>query len=142
MPRPNGPQFVTLYRGLYAVTPEEVSKTELGAHWSPDVNVAYRFATGRDSEGNPPDIDFGDVPMAGTVVEAKVHRRHIIDPESSEGQGWQDFSAVLGPDSNEQERTVRPKGIVHIQKMHYVDDATNTDRMVKMPKGSRNTGRA
>lgn len=127
-----------LYRGLHATSPEHIEKhyKGIGPHWSVDPNVAYNFATYRDATGYP-HWDVGDedpIPMAGTVIEALVHKRHIIDPESDEGQDWQHGEAVLGPESHEQERTVRPNAVVHIQKMHYFDDDNDKYRTVNPQK--------
>lgn len=107
----------------------EVGRRDLGSHWTTDPNIAYNYATGRDVEGNPPEED---VPMQGTVVSARVHRRHVVDPESEEGQGWQSFNAVLGPDHVEREKTVRPGSIVHVQEMIDVDDDSDTTNIEKM----------
>lgn len=140
MPRPNGPQFVRLFRGLANVTPEEVSKRSLGSHWTPDPNIAHNFATNRDVWGYPHDDD-GEIPMTGTIVEALVHKRHIVDPNSEEGEEWASGANVLGPDSLEQERTVRDRGIVHIQAMHHVDDDADTYKQIRV-KGRDARGRA
>lgn len=137
MPAPTGNQWIRLYRGLNAVKPEEVNTQELGPHWTPDPNIAYNFATYRDTEGTPHwDAHYDeDTPeaMAGTVVEALVHRRHIVDPESEEGQGWQ-LEAVLGRGHPEQEHTVRPGSLVHVEKMHYFDDDNDSYRKVDVPR--------
>lgn len=117
-------QFLTLYRGLHGVSPEEVERTNLGSHWTVDHNVAVSFATGdylgvTDESGEP---NFDDPsPSAGTVIRAKVHKRHIVDPNSPEGEEWQDMG-VTGPDHYEQERTVRPNAIVHVEDLFHVTD--------------------
>lgn len=128
-----GNQFVTLYRGLMGVSPEEVGQKGLGSHWTADPHVAYGFAT--DEFAGVDDPEREDVDMTpGTVIQAKVHKRHIIDPESEEGEGWVDFHGVLGPGHYEQEHTVRPGAIVHVQKMSHVDD--RNERLVT-PKSRR-----
>lgn len=68
------------------------------------------------------DFDDDDEPNFGTVLEAKVHRRHLIDPESEEGQNWQFMNAVLGPNHIEREKTVRPGAPVHIQAIEELSD--------------------
>ena len=141
MPKPHGEQFQRLYRGLANVRPEEVDTKQIGPHWTPDVNIAYNFATNRDVSGTP-HWDNDEIPMAGTVVEALVHRRHIVDPESEEGKGWQFGEAVMHPDHPEQERTVRPGGVVHVQKLHYFDDDSDYYEKVDAPKGRKGAGRA
>jgi hypothetical protein len=136
MPKPTGPQFVTLYRGLSNVSPDEVKTTDVGPHWSRSHEVAYNFATDRDVEGWPHDDgivgDMDDVNSRyGTVIEAKVHRRHIIDPESQEGQDWQGFAAVQHSGSQEQESTVRPGAPVHVLRMHlYDEDNANNEKTI------------
>lgn len=125
-----GSQFVTLYRGLAGTTPEEVTKRDLGPHWTVDPEIAYNFATSRDVWGthHHDAWDDEDAPH-GTVIRAKVHKRHIIDPESEEGKDWMAGENVLGPENIEQERTVRPGAIVHVEEMgHYTDDK---ERLVK-----------
>lgn len=120
-----GQQFVRLYRGLHSTSPEHLEKhpTGIGPHWSKSPEVAYNFATYRDFSGTPHwNAEDDAIPMAGTVVEALVHKRHIIDPDSDEGQDWQHGEAVFGPEHSEQERTVRPGSPVHVQRMHYFDD--------------------
>lgn len=141
MPKPSGKQWIRLYRGLANVTPEQVDTRQMGPHWTTDARVAYNFATNRDADGYPHHDNDG-IPMAGTVVEALIHRRHIVDPNSEEGHNWQMGEAVFGPDHPEQEKTVRDTSTVHIQRMHFVDDDTNEERMVTMPKGIRSRGRA
>ena len=124
-----GDQFVTLYRGLAGVTPEQVGKRDLGPHWTASPEIAYNFATSRDVWGTRDwDVDDEDSPQ-GTIIRAKVHKRHIIDPESEEGREWSMGENVLGPENIEQERTVRPGAIVHVEEMgHYTDD---NERIVK-----------
>lgn len=145
MPVPTGKQWVRLYRGLANTTPENVDTRGIGPHWTTDAGVAYNFATNRDVEGYPlgdSDSEFEGLPAEGTVVEALIHRRHIVDPESEEGQHWQNWSGVLGPEHPEQEKTIRGQATVHIQRMHWVNDDTNEDRMVTYPKGLKSRGRA
>lgn len=128
-----GNQFVTLYRGLEAVTPEQVGQKGLGPHWTVDPNIAYNFATGKDVWGNS-HWDEEEYPSVGTVIQAKVHKRHIIDPESEEGEEWAMGENVLGPNNIEQERTVRPGAIVHVEQMSHVTD--DNERLVT-PKSRR-----
>jgi hypothetical protein len=72
--------------------------------------------------------------MMGTVVEALVHPRHIIDPDSDEGQDWQHGEAVFGPEHSEQERTIRPGATIHVQSLHHFDDDNDKYRTVKPAK--------
>jgi hypothetical protein len=114
-------RWATLYRGLSGVTSGDVDLSQVGPHWTTNPHMAVNFALNRDVEGYPLD----DEPAFGTVIEAKVHRRHIIDPESEEGQNWQFMNAVLGPDNIEREKTIRPGAPVHIQAMEELDDDTS-----------------
>ena len=136
MPKPIGPQWVRLYRGLHATDPEHIESnpTGVGPHWSASSEVAYNFATGRDFSGMFHYDKTDDVPMMGTVVEALVHPRHIIDPDSDEGQDWQHGEAVFGPEHSEQERTVRPGATIHVQSLHHFDDDNDKYRTVKPVK--------
>ena len=136
MPKPIGPQWVRLYRGLHATDPEHIERhpTGVGPHWSASPDVAYNFATGRDFSGMPQYDETDDVPMMGTVIEALVHPRHIIDPNSDEGEEWQMGEAVFGPDHSEQERTVRPGAPIHIQALHHFDDDNDKYSRIKPAK--------
>ena len=93
--------------------------------------MAFNFATGRDVEGNPPE----EGEMRGTVLEAMVHRRHVVDFDSEEGKNWRDVMNVQGPDSIEQELTIRPGGILHVKRAIEVDDDNDTYK--ELPISSR-----
>lgn len=141
MPAPTGQQWVRLYRGLANTSPDTVDSSRLGIHWTTDPNIAYNFATNRDAWGwSHHDEELPD--PEGTVIEALVHRRHIIDPESQEGQDLHDWAGVLSPDSPEQEKTLRDKATVHLQRMHYINEETNKNQIVALQKGLRSLGRA
>lgn len=130
MPQPKGEQFKRLYRGLAGVNADEIDTKKIGSHWTSNPTIAYNYATSRDVEGYPQEE--GD--MRGTVLEAMVHRRHIVDPESEEGEAWT-MMGVLGPEHIEQEKTVRPGGIIHMKKMIEVDDDADTYK--ELPVQSR-----
>lgn len=147
MPKPNGPQFIRLYRGL--VAHHEHLDPNLGSHWTPDYTVAYNFATSRDAEGYPIDNDYefsnDDFSGSGkgTILEADVHKRHIIDPGTEEHENWRDMMGVLGPESHEQERTVRPGAPVHLRSITQVNEHKGVEREVKrFPVSRRSIGRA
>lgn len=146
MPAPNGKQWIRLYRGLFDATPKSVDTKQLGVHWTPDVNVAYNFATNRNAEGDSywTEDEIGDGPR-GTVVEALVHRRHVIDPNSEEGHSWLMGGDIFGPEHPEQERTIRPGGTIHIQKMHNIDESygdTPDIETTVFPRSIKSRGRA
>lgn len=126
------PQFRTLYRGLWNVKPEDIGQRELGSHWTSDPSVALHFAQGSHADYASPDEEMVE---QGTVIEAKVHKRHIVDPNSEEWEGWNMADQVFGPESHEKEHTVRPGGIVHVTNMWDVDTDPETwkpkERQVK-----------
>lgn len=118
-------RWATLYRGVAGVTPESLDLTKVGSHWTSDPNIAYNYAHGRDVEGYPSEYLDDDSPEQGVVLQAKIHRRHIIDPSSSEGESWQFMHGVLDPGHIERERTVRPNAPVHIEKMDLTTPESN-----------------
>lgn len=127
MPKDN---YVKLYRGLANAKPEDVSTgrglddpeypgvhDSVGIHWTPDFEVAKNFATNRDY-GGP-----GKRPVdEGVVVEAMVHKRHLIDYNSDEGQRYASAYQIEEPDENgdENETTVRRRAPVLITKKHHL----------------------
>ena len=130
-----------MYRGV-AAHPEHLDPN-LGSHWTPDYNVAYNFATSRDFEGYLPESDEEwDDPGKVTILEADVHKRHIIDPNSEEYENWRDMMGVLGPESHEQEHTVRPGAPVHLRSITEVDDRAGTQTTRNFPVSRRSIGRA
>jgi hypothetical protein len=133
-----GGQFadhVKVYRGLNEVAPHEVDYDKLGSHWSHDPEVAYNFAKGQPL-GYPDEFD-DDGEITGTVLAGLVHRDHIIDPDSDEFDGWRDIEAVQGPDSHEQEATVRPGSPVHLTEfshVRYSDEGGESEDHTRLPQ--------
>lgn len=140
MPAPHGPQFMRLYRGLERVSPDDVNYNKLGMHWTANPQVGLEFAGwGRHS----PEID-----SEGVMLEALVHRRHIITPDSP---GWDEFTtshSIFGPNSKEQEYPVKRGVPVHLSRIHHliegqieplVYDATeeNDPADITIPKRAR-----
>lgn len=138
MPKPHGEQWQKLYRGLLGVSPDQVDTKETGPHWTTDPDIAMYFATGRDVEGNLNwDYEEQGDPLSGTMLEAKVHRRHIIDEDSDEGREWQ-AENVLGKNSIEREHTVRPGAIIHPSRMFSVSSELDlVETPVKRRRGWR-----
>lgn len=120
MSKPHGEQWQKLYRGLLGVSPDQVNTKEVGPHWTTDPNIAMYFATGRDVQGNLHWNHEEEENLSGTMMEAMVHRRHIIDEASDEGREWSGGENVLGKNSIERERTVRPGAIIHPSRMFSV----------------------
>lgn len=122
--------YVKLYRGLANTKPEDVSTgrglddpdypgvhDSVGIHWTPDFDIAKNFATNRDYGGprkRPVD--------EGVVLEAMVHKRHLIDYNSDEGQRYASAYHIEEPDedSDENETTVRRRAPVLIIKKHHL----------------------
>jgi hypothetical protein len=128
-----GDQFVTLYRGLVGTTPEEVEQVKakgkpLGIHWTKNPNVAYNFAVGNTPSGYPDNDVLEVYDPEGVVIAAKVHKRHILDPDSSEWSDYSDAYSIFGPNSDEEESTLRKGAIVHVEKMSHV--SADNERLV------------
>lgn len=124
MPRPTGSQFVRLYRGLHRTSPEGIENqpTDIGSHWTSQEGIAYDFATIRNFGDQQFRDDDYTLTGKGTIVEALVHKRNIIDPNSKEwNRTWS--GSVFEPTHPEKETTVRPGAPVHIQRFHHVDDS-------------------
>lgn len=136
-----GDQFVTLYRGLlgtnsdYMEQRQSKGKRDLGIHWSTDPDVAYNFAVGNDFGGVPM---MGEEDPSGVVIAAKVHKRHILDPESGEWDDYADAHGIFDPGHSEQEKTLRKGAIVHVEKMSNVRQTDNgIEETLVNPKSSR-----
>lgn len=112
MPKPNGPQFIQLYRGLAGVSPETLDKGSLGRHWSSNRWVAESFGTDAMEEGEP-----------ATVIGALVHKRHIIPEGTEEWDNEAGRYGAEGEDSPESEYTVRRGAPVHITSITHYKDA-------------------
>jgi len=127
-----GKQWKKVYRGISS-HPDKVNLTAAGTHWTPHLNVAKDFAE-----------TFGE----GTVIEGNVHSKEVVKPHSVEwyrmggvrpgseeeykvesGMAYQDNSSIFDPEhSHEQEVTIRPKGLVHISKLHHFKDGITTSQ--------------
>lgn len=140
MPEPTGQQWMRLYRGLSDVTPREVLRNPIGPHWTPDPRIAQEFATNEASTwGDWPEEEH---PLHGTIVEALVHRRHVISPGSPEWEEFAGLGDIFDRDHPEREHTLRPGATIHIQKMHFVHENPKEWYTVDMPRSLRSRGRA
>lgn len=109
MPRPTGPQFVTLYRGLAGIShPSELDPELIGPHWTHSRDAAEMFA-GEE----------------GSVVEAQIPKKHILYSGQSK-KSHRDFDelkysyppyAVMPHEGQEEETFVRPNISVNITSM-------------------------
>ena len=117
MPKPTGPQFVQLYRGLEGVTPETLDVHQMGPHWTTDPGVAYHF-----SGTNYEDTE-------GTVVGALVHKRHIIPVGSQEHDNIRDRWGIADADEPlgrvEKEHTVRLGAPLHVTEITHIPEDYN-----------------
>jgi hypothetical protein len=123
-----GQQFLYLYRGLSTpkFEPEDSDQVDfdnLGVHWTPNRNVAQRFATQEvPYEGDNEDLQ--DVfSTGGRVIRAKVRVKDIVDPNSEEGKELSDKLGIFNrttDDSDEKEHTVRPGAKVKIKGVSEV----------------------
>lgn len=125
-----GKQFITLYRGFNDRARTDIDFNNLGIHWTPDRNVAESASLGIDPHESDPN-NFEPASGVGTVLEAKVHKRNIIDPDSQELQDLikernvEIFTKNYVPEAHEveQEHTVRPGSPIHIVAAHTILDA-------------------
>ena len=108
MPRPNGPQFVHLYRGLADVEPDDVNYDKLGIHWTADPRVADRFTRWK-----------GD---SGVVIKARVEKRHLITPEHPNWKELQVKHSIFGPNSAESEYTVSSGSPIRIKRVYHIPE--------------------
>ena len=111
MPKPTGPQFTTLYRGLQDVShPDEIDPELIGPHWTHTKEKAEYFA--------------GE---SGSTVTAQVPNEHIMY-SSKTGYQHPDFLGnysfgdpnpykVMYGDEGEEETFVRPNVTVDIVAM-------------------------
>lgn len=113
-----------VYRGLSRSHLTDLRLDQhLGNHWSYDPQVANHFATSGGIslyESVHP-----DTLSSGYVVSARVHPQHIADLDNRKD----DFEAyggraIYGPDSNEQEATVRDDAPVRITGLEKVRNVT------------------
>lgn len=113
MPRPNGRQFVTLYRGLADVShPDEIDPELIGPHWTHDKERAFEFAG-----------------KHGSVVEAQIPQKHILyngqtleeHPDFNQYHWTNNAVYRVMPDMDEAETFVRPGVPIRITGMetHY-----------------------
>lgn len=132
MAKPTGPQWLHLYRGISEVEPDHIDTSHVGEHWTTNPSVAESFATDGFDTGEP----------SGTVVEALIHRRHVIDPSSEEHRYWKEHHGVMSPDSPEQEKTIRTGALVHIQRFHHINKETGAKNTVEVPQRRSSRARA
>jgi len=128
--------YVRLYRGINRVAlPEADEPKRIGAgveapgyagrvdtdftgiHWTPDFHVAAEFAK---EKGYNTGYDVDKSHDNGLVLEAMVHKRHIIDRNSEEGKHYAAKYDIWDEDDEENEHTVREGAPVIITKMHHV----------------------
>lgn len=108
----HGKQFVQLYRGLEGITPSTLDAHQMGPHWTTDYDVARNFAG----------VDWEDT--EGTIVGAKVHKKHIIPVGSQEHDNIKDRWGIADSDEPlgrlEKEHTVRSGAPIHITEITHI----------------------
>ena len=114
-----GRQWQKVYRGVPG-HPDDVDLTKAGTHWTTNLETAKSFADN-----------------SGTVIEGRVNPSEVVKPHTEEwyrmggirpgseedkmieaGLGHYSSGAIFDPSHSEGEVTVRPKGLVHISKLH------------------------
>ena len=125
MPAPTGDQWVRLYRGLQGVTHDTFNPRETGVHWTDDRAIAGYASGGayRPTGSEPVDE------RHGMVIEALVHKKHIIPRDSDE---WKDIAGSLKVDDFKYEReyTLRRGAPVEVQS---IEDSHPDDKRVRDP---------
>lgn len=106
----NANQFVHVFRGLYNVDPDEVDYKNLGVHWTTNDSVARQFS--RDK---------------GTVIAGKVNTLHLITPYDSDWHEFSEKNVVFGPNSREQEVSVRAGSPIQIKSAYHLIDHPGED---------------
>jgi len=91
-------QFIDVARGIHSDRPGE----PLGKHWSSDEYVAQIFGEHAQRDGR------------GHVFYGRVHPDSVVTPGTKEHDRYIENYAIHGPESIEQEVTVRPGSTVHV----------------------------
>jgi hypothetical protein len=126
-----GSQFITLYRGFNNKARTEIDNDNLGMHWTPNKEAARGFSLGIDPHETDPN-NWEPESSKGTVLEARVHSRHVLQHGSKEHNNLlkeraeKELPAIYtphnAPDEHavEQEHTIRKGAPVHIVAAHTV----------------------
>ena len=129
-----GKQWQKVYRGIPG-HPDDVNLTEAGTHWTPNLDTAKSFAESH---------------FEGTVLEGRVNPSEVVKPHTEEwyrmggirpgsendemamaGLSYHDPKSIFDPElSSEKEVTIRPKGLVHISKLHHFVDGIAKSRNI------------
>ena len=98
---------------------EEDGDHEFGAgiHWTPKFNTAAKFAK---EAGFNSYYDLDKSHDQGLVLEAYVHKRHIVDRRTGEGRYLAAKHDIWSDNKTESEKTIREGSPVIITKMHHV----------------------
>ena len=116
---PHSFSTITLYRGLNR-HPNDVTMNDLGVHWTPDIEVAKKFATsymGIPSQSRDRNH--------GTIIQATATRDQIVPEGSKEHTDWYEGGGdegvgTYGYDSSEKEITLRKGEKPDIDKVHHL----------------------
>jgi hypothetical protein len=119
-------KWAKVYRGI-PNSPDKIDLNNAGTHWTPNLEVAKSFASSH---------------FEGTVLEGAVHKDEVVKPHTEEwyemggirpgsedeqlaeaGMHYHNNVAIHDPgSSDEQEITVRKRGLVHIGRLHHFKD--------------------
>jgi hypothetical protein len=115
-----GPQFIRVWRGLdqSAKNPKNVNVDNVGIHWSDDKSAAERWAGGN-----------------GTLLEAYVHKKHVVPRDTSEFDIYADRNKIQSYDEDngpfyraEKEITLRKDSPVHIMSSTKIKSSDRRTR--------------
>jgi hypothetical protein len=118
-----GPQFIKLYRGINfsgreydPKKGENVKKSRdtnfdrVGIHWSDDKSAAERWAVGN-----------------GTVLEAYVHKKHVVPRDTSEFDIYAKRHKIYGYDEGEPNSIYPPEKEITLRKDSPVHIMSSTE---------------
>ena len=126
-----------MYRGV-PEHPDNVNLANMGTHWTPNLETAKSFADNH-----------------GTVIEGRVNPSEVVTPHTEEwygmggirpgseedklieaGLGHYNTHAIFDPSHFEGEVTVRPKGLVHINRLHNFETGIASSKSVNATGGA------
>lgn len=131
----NEQRYVRLWRGLNQTDASAVSHESLGIHWTDDPQSAVNFALNRDMDGWPRE-GAEEYPESGTVLEALVHKRNIVQRGTPEWDEYAEANNIHGDWSRENETTIRYRAPVHVVRVHRVGDHYEDAMIRDMPAQS------
>jgi hypothetical protein len=113
-------KWVKAYRGIPSDHDEKIDNNSLGIHWTPDFDVAENFALTLHPDKSPRRAN-----SRGQVLEAFVPKSGVISPGTEEYKKTASKTGIMGPDSDEQEVTIRRGTPVRVANTHLLGQQFN-----------------